>query len=137
LGYGPGFAIYTVLGVLSTYSGWILWRIFIELDSDKFPVRNYADIFMRLFGTRMKHFVNVAQAIQLVMVLAVTILMSGQAISQMSYGTNGDLGGLCFIACLLVFTLAGFFVAQIRTLQRFSVLASISMCLNLLVVVFV
>ncbi|OTB16827.1 hypothetical protein K445DRAFT_311273 [Daldinia sp. EC12] len=134
MGYGPGFALYTVLGALSAYSGWILWKVFIQLDSDRYPIRNYADIFLRLFGPGMKHFVNVAQAIQLVMVLGVVILINGQAISQMSYGVNGDSKGLCFIVCLLVFTLAGCLVAQIRTLQRLGWLAHFAVWLSLLTV---
>lgn len=137
MGYGPGFALYTAVAAFATYSGWILWKIFLELDSDQYPIRNYADIFMRLFGTKMKHFVNIAQVVQLIMVLGFLILLSGQSISQLSRGTEGDLEGLCFIVCLLVFTLAGFFVAQIRTLRKVSWLASIAVWLNILSIILV
>lgn len=62
-------------------SGLILWRLFIQLDSDRYPMWNFADIFYRVFGPGMKHFVNIAQAIQLIAVLDFLILLNGQGIS--------------------------------------------------------
>ncbi|KAK8130884.1 hypothetical protein PG984_007322 [Apiospora sp. TS-2023a] len=134
LGYGPGFALYTVFGVLSGYSGLILWRLFIQLDSDRYPMRNFADIFYRIFGSGMKHFVNIAQAIQLIAVLGFLILLNGQGISQMAYGPDGSYPGICFVACLVIFTVAGFFISQVRSLQKFSWLANIGVLINLLTV---
>ncbi|KAK8053561.1 transmembrane amino acid transporter family protein [Apiospora saccharicola] len=134
LGYGPGFALYTVFGILSGYSGLILWRLFIQLDSDRYPMRNLADIFYRIFGPGMKHFVNVAQAIQLIAVLGFLILLNGQGISQMAYGPDGSYPGICFVACLVIFTVAGFFISQVRSLQKFSWLANIGVFINLLTV---
>jgi amino acid permease len=134
MGYGPGVALYTVFGVLSVYSGWILWRVFLSLDSDKFPLKNYATAFYRIFGRWSMHFVNVGQALQLLLTVSVLILSSGQAISLMSQGADHTTNGLCFIVCLLVFMLAGFIVGQIRTLQRFSWLANFSIWINVLTI---
>ncbi|KAK8084681.1 hypothetical protein PG997_005952 [Apiospora hydei] len=134
LGYGPGFALYTVFGVLSGYSGLILWRLFIQLDSDRYPMRNYADIFHRVFGPGMKHFVNITQAVQLIAVLGFVILLNGQGIAQMAYGPDGSYPGICFIACLVIFTVAGFVIGQVRTLQRYSWLANLAVFINILVV---
>ncbi|KAK7976525.1 hypothetical protein PG989_014988 [Apiospora arundinis] len=134
LGYGPGFVLYTVFGLLSGYSGLILWRLFIQLDSDRYPMRNYADVFHRIFGTGMKHFVNIAQAIQLIAVLGFLILLNGQGISQMAQGPEGSYAGICFVACLIIFTVAGFVIGQVRTLQKYSWLANFAVFINLLVV---
>ncbi|KAK8018150.1 transmembrane amino acid transporter protein-domain-containing protein [Apiospora marii] len=134
LGYGPGFALYTVFGILSGYSGIILWRLFLQLDSDRYPMRNFADIFYRVFGPGMRHFVNIAQAIQLIAVLGFLILLNGQGISQMAYGPDGSYPGICFVACLVIFTVAGFVIGQVRSLQKYSWLANVSVLLNLLVV---
>ena len=41
LGYGPGIAIFLVFGGLAYYSAMQLWRMFIGLDSPRYPVRNY------------------------------------------------------------------------------------------------
>ncbi|POS75708.1 transmembrane amino acid transporter [Diaporthe helianthi] len=135
-GYGAGFALYMSFGLLSAYSGWILWKMFLGLDSDRYPVRNYADLFLRCFGPSSGYFVHVAQAVQLLMIIAFLILLNGQAISQISQ-VNGTGPGLCFIVCVLVFALAGMVVGQIRTMQRFSWLANFSVWINLLSMFFV
>lgn len=134
MGYGPGVALYTVFGVLSVYSGWLLWNVFLDLDSDKYPMRNYAQAFFRIWGRWSMHFVNVGQALQLLLTVSVLILASGQAISQMTQGVS-QVGGVCFIACLIIFTIAGFLLGQIRTLQRFSWLANFSVWLNILTLI--
>nr|POE90114.1 hypothetical protein CFP56_20581 [Quercus suber] len=44
LGYGPGTALYISFGFLAAYSGAQLWKIFLGLDSTKYPIRNYGDV---------------------------------------------------------------------------------------------
>lgn len=117
-------------------SGWILWKMFLGLDSDRYPIRNYADLFFRCFGPRSGYFVHVAQAIQLLVIIGFLILLNGQAISQISQ-VNGTGPGLCFIVCVLVFALAGMIIGQIRTLQKFSWLANFSVWINLLTMIIV
>ncbi|KAK3323000.1 transmembrane amino acid transporter family protein [Apodospora peruviana] len=131
MGYGPGVALYTVFGVMSYYSGWILWKAFLALDSDRYPLRGYGDLYYRVFGAVSRHLINFAQGLQLLLVVAVLILGNGQAISQISKGPDGN-EGLCFVVCLVIFMLAGFVLGQIRTLQRFSWIANIAVYLNLL-----
>ena len=126
---------------LFSSSGFLLWKLFLALDSDRYPIRNFADVFDRLFGPAMRHFVNVAQTVQLVVVLGFIILLNGQGIAQMVRGPPGggapDRRGLCFIACLVIFCVAGFVVSQVRTLQRFAWLANVGVFFNLLVVLIV
>ncbi|KAI1866753.1 uncharacterized protein JN550_007606 [Neoarthrinium moseri] len=134
LGYGPGIALYTVFGVLSYYSGWIVYQVFLGLDSDKYPVRGYGDFFFRLFGPVARHFINVCQSIQMLLTVSVLILSNGQSISQISRGPAGDNLGLCFVVCLLIYMVAGFVLGQIRTLQRLGWLANISVWLNVVMI---
>ncbi|KAI0887069.1 transmembrane amino acid transporter protein-domain-containing protein [Annulohypoxylon maeteangense] len=134
LGYGPGVALYTVFGAMSYYSGWILWKVFCGLDSNKFPIRGYGDFFFRIFGAGARHFVNVAQALQLLLTVSVLILSNGQSISQISRGSSGDSMGICFVACMLIFMAAGFILGQIRTLQRLGWLANVSVWLTVTLV---
>ncbi|KAI5918147.1 transmembrane amino acid transporter protein-domain-containing protein [Camillea tinctor] len=136
LGYGPGVALYTLFGALAAYSGWLLWQMYLHLDSAAYPVRNYADVFARLLGARMEICVNVAQTLFLVCVMGLTILMNGQAIAQMSRGPGGGgEGGICFVACLVMFVVAGFAVSQVRTLRRMGWLAHCAAWLNVVIVV--
>lgn len=133
MGYGPGIALYTVFGIMSFYSGWLMWQAFLGLDSDRYPLRGYGDLFFRTFGSLSRHLINAAQSIQLLLFVAVLILSNGQSISQISQGPNGG-PGLCFVVCLLIYMAAGFFLGQIRTLQRFSWIANISVYVNLLII---
>jgi hypothetical protein len=127
MGYGPGVTLYTVFGGFAMYSGFQLWKIFMYLDSDRYPMKTYADAFFRVYGTWARHSVNLLQAIQLLLTVSVLTLSNGQSISQISKGT------LCFIACLVIFMAAGFIIGQIRTLQRFGWLANFAVWLNVLI----
>ncbi|KAL3427796.1 transmembrane amino acid transporter family protein [Phlyctema vagabunda] len=128
MGYGPGIALYTVFGVMAGYSGFYLWRIFLHLDSDRYPLRSYGDVFFRVFGMWARHAINVLQSIQLLFTVSILILSSGQSISQIAKGK------LCFVVCLVVFMAAGMVLGQIRTLQRFGWLANLSVWINLLII---
>ncbi|KAI1476889.1 transmembrane amino acid transporter protein-domain-containing protein [Daldinia eschscholtzii] len=135
LGYGPGVALYTVFGAMSYYSGWIIWKVFCGLDSDRFPCRGYGDFFNRIFGSWARHFINLAQALQLLLTVSVIILSNGQSISQISRGSSGESIGICFVACMIIFMAAGFVLGQIRTLRRLGWLAHISVWLTVTLVI--
>ena len=40
LGYGPGIALYTVFGFMAGYSGYLIWHVYLGVDSYEFPCRN-------------------------------------------------------------------------------------------------
>ena len=128
LGYGPGIALFTIFGGLSTYTGYQLWRMFIQLDSDRFPLKGYGDIAFRVYGSWFRHIANVLQSFQFLLNVSLIIITSGQSISQMSKGN------LCFIVCVVVSAIAGLLIGQIRTLQRFGWLASLAVYMNLLII---
>ncbi|THY79686.1 amino acid transporter-like protein [Aureobasidium pullulans] len=126
-GYGPGVALYTVFGGFAAVSGWYVYLVFLDMDSDRYPIRDFGQAFFRVFGSKMRHIVNILQTLQMFLLVAVLILNNGGAISQISIGNNGVHGnGLCFIVCLLILTILGGVLGQIRTLQRFGWLANIS-----------
>lgn len=132
MGYGPGIALYTVFGIMSYYSGWIIYKTFLGLDSDRYPLKGYGDLYFRTFGSLARHLVNFAQGLQLLLFVSVLILANGMAISQISQGPDGG-AGICFVACMIIFMAAGFLLGQIRTLQRFSWVANAAVWLNLVV----
>ena len=133
MGYGPGVALYTVFGIMSYYSGWIIWKVFLGLDSDRYPLRGYGDLYDRVFGSVARRLINCAQGLQLFLLVAVLILSCGQAIAQIAAGPSGETA-ICFITCLLIFTAAGFVLGQIRTLRRFGWIATACVYLQLLVI---
>ncbi|KAG6891378.1 hypothetical protein C0992_008089 [Termitomyces sp. T32_za158] len=54
------------VGAAAMYCGLILWRLFVRLDSPKYPLKTYADIAERLLGRTARHVCTVLQTIQLV-----------------------------------------------------------------------
>ncbi|KAI0096145.1 transmembrane amino acid transporter protein-domain-containing protein [Nemania sp. FL0031] len=128
LGYGPGVGIFTAFGIVSCYSGYLIWKIFMGVDSHEFPARNYGDLAFRAWGTTARHVVNVLQAIALLLLLGQVTILFGQNISEMSKYR------LCYIVCPLIFVIVGFFLTQIRTLRSFGWIANFGFWLNILAI---
>lgn len=101
--------------------------MFLYLDSYRYPLKTYGDLAFRVFGPWARYLANIVQSVQLFFSVGLLILANGQGISQLSHGA------ICFAVCNLIFTLAGFLLGQIRTIQRFKWLASLSIWLNIAV----
>lgn len=50
MGWVPAVALYTVFGALSGYTEYQLWRMFIQMDSDRYPKKDFGDFGFRVFG---------------------------------------------------------------------------------------
>ncbi|GAM86915.1 hypothetical protein ANO11243_049360 [Dothideomycetidae sp. 11243] len=112
LGYGPGIALFTVFGFFAGYSGYLVWHVFMGVDSHEFPARNYGDLAFRTWGRIARHVLNFLQAVALLLLLGQVVILFGQNISQMSKFR------LCYAVCPLLFVIVGFFLGQIRTLRN-------------------
>ncbi|KAK3848099.1 MAG: transmembrane amino acid transporter protein-domain-containing protein [Linnemannia gamsii] len=134
LGYVLGIILYSVMGIAAFYCGILLWRLFIHLDSDRYPVKTYSDIFERIFGRAASHVCNALQCLQLIVSVGVICLGNGQSLAQIVTGESGT-GYICFSIAIVIWALIGMVVGQIRTLQSFSLLANFSVWVNLLLIV--
>jgi Transmembrane amino acid transporter protein len=123
-----GIALYTVFGFMAGYSGYLVWRVFLGVDSYEFPARNYGDLAFRTWGTTARYITNVCQAIGLLLLLGQVTIQFGENISQVSKFR------LCYAVCPVLFVIVGFFVTQVRTLRSFGWVAILSVALNLLVI---
>ncbi|GJJ74731.1 hypothetical protein EMPS_07089 [Entomortierella parvispora] len=133
LGYVPGVLLYVFMGIFALYCGLLLWRLFIHLDSDRYPVKTYADIAERIFGRSARHVCTVLQSLQLIVNVGVICLSNGQSLAQIVAGQNGT-GYMCFSLAIVVWALFGMVIGQIRTLKNFSFLANFAVWLNLLII---
>jgi hypothetical protein len=51
-GYGPGVALYTVFGFMASVSGWYVWGVYMHMDSDRYPLRDFGQAFFRVYGQK-------------------------------------------------------------------------------------
>ena len=109
-------------------SGWQLWRMFLRLDSDQYPLKTYGDIAFRVYGTWARHSLNFLQTVQLLCNVGVIVIQNGQSLSQVSNFK------LCYAICCLVWAIAGMLVGQVRTLQKYGFIANFAIWLNVLII---
>jgi Transmembrane amino acid transporter protein len=97
------------------------------LDSYEYPAKNYGDLAFRTYGRVFRYIVNFLQALQLMLSVGVIVIGNGQSISQVSKFR------LCYVVCCLIWSVVGFGMGQIRTLQKFGWLANGAVFLNLMI----
>lgn len=119
--------LYTIFGFLAGYSGHIVWRVFLGIDSFEFPARNYGDMAFRTWGRPMRYLTNFLQSVALLLITGQVALQYGENISQVSKFR------LCFAVCPVLVVAAGFVLTQIRTLKSYGFVASFSVLLIWLV----
>lgn len=103
--------------------------MFLQLDSDRYPLRSFGDIAYRVAGKLARHTMNIFQSVQLLFNVGIIIIQNGQGLSQISKGS------VCFIVLCLVWAIAGAIIGQIRTLQRLGWLAHFAIWLNVLILI--
>ncbi|KAH7098985.1 transmembrane amino acid transporter protein-domain-containing protein [Auriculariales sp. MPI-PUGE-AT-0066] len=126
VGFVPGTLLYFFMFAAATWTGGIIWHLFIKLDSGRFPIRNYADLAERIYGRWARHVCSILQTVQLIVVVGLISLTAGQSLSQISHAK------LCFSVCIVIFILIGMIIGQIRTLKSYSLLANSAVWLNIL-----
>lgn len=119
-------ALYILFGIAAAFSGWILWQVFLGLDSSRYPLLSFGDTYFRVYGPWARHFINVAQSLQQFMTVCVLILGNGTIISQLASEK------ICFIVCMIIFMAVGILLGSIRSLQRLGWLANASVWFNII-----
>lgn len=132
VGYAGGVLLYVGFALAAYWTGMLLRRQYLALDSDKFPVKTFADLVDRIFGRRAAQVTNGLQTLQLLFIVAIISLTSGQALSLM---VNRNRTELCFTICILAWALAGMIVSQIRSLAGIARMSRAAVFLNIAVLI--
>lgn len=74
---------------MAYYAAMQLWKMFIGLDSTRYPLRNYGDLAFRVYGTWARIVCNVLQSFQFFLNVVLLIESNGQGIAQMAAGPSG------------------------------------------------
>ncbi|KAI9758177.1 MAG: hypothetical protein M4579_003151 [Chaenotheca gracillima] len=128
MGYGPGIALYAIFACFAMFSGFLIWKIFLQMDSSKYPLKTYGDLFFRIYGNVPRYLANTLQSIQLLFNVGIIVLSNGQSLSQVASGK------VCFSVLCLIWTIAGFLLGQIRTLQKYGWVANSAVWINIFVI---
>ncbi|KAI6868784.1 amino acid transporter-like protein [Hortaea werneckii] len=126
VGYGAGVALYVVFGLFAGFSGYCIWRVFLGLDSSRYPMLSFGDTYFRIYGPKARHFINVTQSIQQFFTVAVLVLGCSTTIAQVNKEQ------LCFIVVMIIVMAIGMVFGSIRSLQRLGWLCNLSVWLNII-----
>lgn len=113
---------------MAGYSGYLIWRVFLGVDSFEFPAKNYGDLGFRVWGKYGRHITNIFQAVSLLFLVGQVTIQFGENISQVSKFR------LCYVACPLIFAAVGLCFSQIRSLKAYGWVANAGVWLNVFVI---
>ncbi|KAF8210025.1 transmembrane amino acid transporter protein-domain-containing protein [Mycena galopus ATCC 62051] len=133
IGMAPGICLYVLFGAVAFISGVMIHRIYLRLDSTRFPINLYGDMCERTVGSWLKYLASFLLCVQLTVNVGLICLTNGQSLSQIIAGPSGT-GHLCFSVTILIWALCGMCIGMIRGLGNFSILANASVWLNLLII---
>lgn len=133
-GWVTGNVMYIVMGFCAWWCGIILWKLFMQLDSARYPVKTYGDIGERVVGYPMRWTFNALQTLQLIINVGLICLTNGQALSQVIRGAPGN-ANLCFSVCVVIFALIGMAFAQVQTFRGLGFAATTAVYQNIVIVI--
>jgi hypothetical protein len=97
LGYGPGVLVYTFFFILAFCGGQVLWRLYMKMDSERYPITCYADLGERTYGKIVRHCFNILQTLQLLFNVAILIIGCGTKLTTIIHYKH------CYIAICVYF----------------------------------
>ncbi|SPO24588.1 related to neutral amino acid permease [Ustilago trichophora] len=133
-GWVTGNVMYIVMGFCAWWCGILLWKLFMQVDSARYPVKTYGDLGERIVGYPMRWTFNALQTLQLIINVGLICLTNGQALSQVISGAPGN-ANLCFSVCVVIFALIGMAFAQVQTFRGLGFAASTAVYQNLIIVI--
>ncbi|CAG8387358.1 unnamed protein product [Penicillium salamii] len=125
-GYGLGVGIFVLMGLAAFASGIMIWRTFLALDSARYPVLSFGDPFFRLYGPKMRHFINFMQSLQQFLSVAVVLLGNTGIIAQLAGSVN-----LCYVVCGIISLVVGMASGYMRSLKHLGWFCNFSVWINI------
>ncbi|OQO13955.1 hypothetical protein B0A48_00830 [Cryoendolithus antarcticus] len=124
VGYGAGVALYVIFGLAAAFAGYNLWRVFLALDSSRFPMLSFGDPFLRIYGKKSRHFINFGQSLQ--QFLTVAVLINGQSLVLAQLASSK----ICYSAVMIIIMIIGMISGSLRALQHLGWMCNLSVWLN-------
>lgn len=134
MGYVPGVILYVLFGIFAAICGYFLNICFVKTDSNNFPIRTFADVSARAISGKVRVFFAIFQFIQMIMTVAQCVLGAASSLAQL-LDTNLGRNTLCYTVNILVWSILGMIVGQIKTLARFSRISNLAVWITVAVCV--
>ena len=88
-------------------------------------MQSFGDPFLRLFGVKARHFINIAQSLQQFLTVAILIFSKALNIEQIAKGK------VCFIAMMVVIMAVGMLGGFIRSLKKIGWISNAAVWFNI------
>ena len=118
LGYVPGTLLIVGLGVMATYTGVLIWEVYMDHQDEK--IEGYGQAAAIIFGPKWGIVVQLEQSILLFFFIAATALTAGQAIYSLAQDK------VCLAIMALVGALGGWLLSFPVYLKGVSLLSALS-----------
>ena len=82
-----------------------MWKTFLGLDSDRYPLNSYGDMAFRVFGNWARHGVNILQSVQLLLNVAIIVVVNGQSLEEIVTGSGKT--SICYVILIFIWAVAG------------------------------
>jgi hypothetical protein len=125
VGYGLGAGTFILFGIAAAFSGMMIWKVFLALDSSRYPVLSFGDPFFRLFGPKTRNFINATQALQMWCSVCVVLMGNSQILSQLAKAK------VCYIAIVIINMVIGIISGALRSLQHIGWLCNFAVWFNI------
>lgn len=136
VGYVPGAIVYVIMGIMAFIAGVNLNVLYLRLDSDKMPVRNYGYLVHRIWGWYGKVITDFFFIIQLIFQMGELLLTNSQSLGLIIDGSNG--GGkhhVCFSVLVVIFMVINLLFSPMRSLKTISWLSMWSLFLAICAII--
>lgn len=131
MGYGAGVMTYFFFYLLAIFAGQTIWKLYLSMDSSRYPIVCYADLGERTFGRVVRHIFNVFQSLQLVFNVALLINGNASTLAQLAKWNKHT----CFLGMCAVWFAVGVLGGQIRSLKNFAWLCNWNIWINIITMI--
>lgn len=88
-------------------------------------MQSFGDPFLRLFGVKARHFINIAQSLQQFFTVAILIFSKSLNIEQIAHSS------VCFVGMMLVIMAVGMLGGFVRSLKKIGWIANAAVWFNI------
>ncbi|ORX40321.1 transmembrane amino acid transporter protein-domain-containing protein [Kockovaella imperatae] len=132
VGFVGGVLLYLVFGLAAYYGSFLLLNLYLRLDSTKYPIHTFGELFEVFFGKVGHYLVSLMQITQIIFIVGSNNIANAQSMTLLTQ--NRASGPICFIVSIIIWAVIGFVNSvPFRSLRKLSYISSLNVFLNIFV----